>query len=177
MNLNTSSFLVLQICICSVPVHGKMRSHDSVREKTLNVKGAFSSVMCFGSFVHLADEQDLIFIIFPSSIVNILSFVTRTSCILPFTIFFSFLFYCMLNKLLLWIIYIYYNGCTVLDALFCFVSFFWIKLFLKINKQINTKVVWQIVFAHRIFASVFFFTFNKHWGQQLASIELWRDKN
>lgn len=157
MNHDMSSFLVLQICVCSVPVHGKVWGHDSVREKTLNVRSTFSSVMCFGLFVHLADEQDLVFIIFPSSIVNILSFVTRTSCILPFTIFFSFLFYCMLNKLLLWIIYIYYNGCTVLDALFCFVSFFWIKLFLKINKQINNKVVWQIVFACHMFASVFFF--------------------
>lgn len=124
MNHDTSSFLVLQICVCSVPVHGKVRSHDSVREKILNVRSAFSLVMCFGLFVHLVDVQDLLFTIFPSSIVNILSFVTHTSCILPFTIFFSFLFYCMLNKLLLWIIYIYYNGCTVLDALFCFVSFF-----------------------------------------------------
>lgn len=124
MNHDPSSFLVLQICVCSVPVHGKVQSHDSVRKKILNVRSAFSSVMCFSLFVHLVDVQDLIFTIFPSSIVNILSFVTQTSCILPFTIFFSFLFYCMLNKLLLWIIYIYYNGYTVLDALFCFVSFF-----------------------------------------------------
>lgn len=135
MNHDTSSFLVLQICVCSVSVHGKVWSHDSFREKTLNVRSAFSSVMCFGLFVHLADEQDLIFIIFPSSIVNILSFVTRTSCILPFTIFFSFLFYCMLNKLLLWIIYIYYNSCTVLDALFV-LSLFLNKVIPQ-NKQTN----------------------------------------
>lgn len=91
-------------------------------------------VMCFGLFVHLPDVQDLIFIIFSSSIVNILSFVTQTSYILHFTILFSFLFYCMLNKLLLWIICIYYNSCTVLDALFCL---FFLNKVIPENKQTN----------------------------------------
>lgn len=46
MNHEMSAFLVLQICVCSVPIHWKFWSHGSVGEKTLNVRGAPFPQLC-----------------------------------------------------------------------------------------------------------------------------------
>lgn len=88
----TSSFVVLQIYVCSVLVHcGAVAA--LVGEKTLNVRGAYFPLW-FGLFVHLADVQDLTLPPFPSSITNILAFVPHDKLHIAF---FQF-FYGMLNK-------------------------------------------------------------------------------
>lgn len=145
---------LLSLCcqaVCSVLVHrGAMTV--LVGEKALNVRGAYFPLW-FGLFVHLADVQDQIFSIFPSSIIIYWHLFHMISCILPFLFFNG-----VLNKLLIWMISVHYIGCTVLGALVCFVYlFFLIKLFIKINKEITNKVVWLTVFACQMFSNEFFF--------------------
>lgn len=83
----TSSFVVLQIYVCSVLVHcGAMTV--LVGEKTLNVRGAYFPLW-FGLFVRLADVQDLTFPIFHSSITNILAFVPHDKLHIAFFRFFT----------------------------------------------------------------------------------------
>lgn len=103
------------------------------RENIECKRRAFSSILWSGLFVYLADVQDIIFTLFPSNIVNVLAFVTHDKLHIAF---YPFFFNCMFNKLLLWIIYINYIGCTFMDAFFfVFVSF--LNKVIPQNKQTN----------------------------------------